>query len=145
MRQELAELHRKHQKTTLFVTHDQAEAMTLGQRICLLNQGSVEQMGTPQELYDSPKNLFVAGFFGMPSINLIHGSIELKSNEKQAVFNAQDPNFSLPLPPNIQPARQRSFSVSDLKVQLVEHSKNSFCDSADGIFWGLVGLLSCGR
>mgnify|MGYP001158507238 FL=1 len=128
MRQELAELHLKHQKTTLFVTHDQAEAMTLGQRICLLNQGSVEQMGTPQELYDSPKNLFVAGFFGMPSINLIHGKIELKSNEKQAVFNAQDPSFSLPLPPNIQPARQKIIlGIRPESVQLVEYSpKNSF-------------------
>jgi ABC-type sugar transport system ATPase subunit len=128
MRQELAELHRKHQKTTLFVTHDQVEAMTLGQRICLFNQGSVEQMGTPQELYDSPKNLFVAGFFGMPSINLIHGNIDLKSNEEQSIFNSKDANLSLPLPPNIQPAQQKIIlGIRPESFQLVEHSpKNSF-------------------
>ena len=128
MRQELAELHRKHQKTTLFVTHDQVEAMTLGQRICLLNQGSVEQMGTPQELYDSPKNLFVAGFFGMPSINLIHGNIEVKSNGEQSIFNSKDANLSLPLPSNIQPARQKIIlGIRPESFQLVEHSpQNSF-------------------
>ena len=126
--QELAELHQKHQKTTLFVTHDQVEAMTLGQRICLLNQGSVEQIGTPKQLYDTPKNLFVAGFFGMPSINLIHGSIESKPNGEQTVFNSKDANLCLPLPPNIQPVRQRVIlGVRPESFQLVEHStKNSF-------------------
>jgi len=104
------------------------EAMTLGQRICLLNQGSVEQMGTPQELYDSPKNLFVAGFFGMPSINLIHGNIEVKSNGEQSIFNSQDANLSLPLPSNIQPARQKIIlGIRPESFQLVEHSpQNSF-------------------
>ncbi len=128
MRQELAELHQKHQKTTLFVTHDQVEAMTLGQRICLLNQGSVEQMGTPQELYDSPKNLFVAEFFGMPSINLIHGSIESKSNEEQAIFNSRDANLSLPLPPEIQPSTQKVIlGIRSESIFLIEHSpKNLF-------------------
>ena len=119
--------YRKHQKTTLFVTHDQVEAMTLGQRICLLNQGSVEQMGTPQELYDSPKNLFVAGFFGMPSINLIHGNIEVQSNGEQSIFNSKDANLSLPLPSNIQPARQKIIlGILFESFQLVEHFKNSF-------------------
>ena len=123
MRQELAELHQKHQKTTLFVTHDQVEAMTLGQRICLLNQGSVEQMGTPQELYDSPKNLFVAEFFGMPSINLIHGSIELKSNEEQSIFNSRDTNLSLPLPPEIETVRQKVIlGIRPESICLIEHS-----------------------
>ena len=105
------------------MTHDQVEAMTLGQRICLLNQGSVEQMGTPKELYDSPKNLFVAGFFGMPSINLIHGSIELKSNGEQAIFKSKDTNLCLPLPPNIQPAQQKIIlGIRPESFQLVEHS-----------------------
>jgi multiple sugar transport system ATP-binding protein len=71
MRVELAQLHRELGVTMIYVTHDQVEAMTLGERIAVFNAGLIEQCGTPRELYERPANLFVAGFIGSPSMNLI--------------------------------------------------------------------------
>jgi multiple sugar transport system ATP-binding protein len=62
-------LHQRIQTTVIYVTHDQVEAMTMGDRIAVLNGGLIQQLGTPQELYDHPANLFVAGFIGTPSMN----------------------------------------------------------------------------
>jgi len=80
MRSQLAELHREYQKTTLFVTHDQVEAMTLGQRLCVMNHGKIIQVGTPSEIYQCPKNQFVAEFFGFPNINIFNA---LLSNDSK--------------------------------------------------------------
>ena len=71
MRVELARLHRELGATMIYVTHDQAEAMTLGDRIVVMNGGKIEQVGTPQELYQHPANRFVAGFLGTPRMNFI--------------------------------------------------------------------------
>jgi ABC-type sugar transport system ATPase subunit len=71
MRLEIAKLHQELQNTTIYVTHDQLEAMTLATKIVVLNKGIVEQVGTPLEIYHQPQNLFVAKFIGMPQINLI--------------------------------------------------------------------------
>jgi ABC-type sugar transport system ATPase subunit len=70
MRGELIRLHQRYGTTTLYVTHDQVEAMTLGDRIAVLNAGVLQQVGTPEELYHSPCNVFVAGFIGSPAMNL---------------------------------------------------------------------------
>ena len=73
-RLEIAKLHRSMHKTTMiYVTHDQVEAMTLADRICVLRDGLVEQIGTPLELYESPNSLFVAGFIGSPKMNFLSG------------------------------------------------------------------------
>ncbi|MEA4883108.1 MAG: sn-glycerol-3-phosphate ABC transporter ATP-binding protein UgpC [Clostridia bacterium] len=69
MRVELAELHKRLQTTIVYVTHDQVEAMTLGQRIIVMDQGVIQQIAPPDELYQHPRNLFVAGFIGAPTIN----------------------------------------------------------------------------
>jgi multiple sugar transport system ATP-binding protein len=71
MRASLAELHERLHVTTVYVTHDQVEAMTLGQRVCVLRDGMLQQVDTPQNLYDHPVNLFVGGFIGSPSMNLV--------------------------------------------------------------------------
>ena len=71
MRMELSELHRRIGATSLFVTHDQAEAMTLADRILILNQGRIEQFAAPREIYHAPASVFVAGFIGSPPMNLI--------------------------------------------------------------------------
>ncbi len=71
MRLELSRLHRELKNTMIYVTHDQVEAMTMGQRIVVFNQGRIEQLGTPLELYHRPANLFVAGFLGAPKMNFI--------------------------------------------------------------------------
>ena len=75
MRGQLADLHEEYQKTTLFVTHDQIEAMTLGQRLCVMNQGKIIQIGSPDTIYQKPSHRFVAEFFGFPTINLFEGNI----------------------------------------------------------------------
>ncbi len=76
MRRELAELRRRLGTTTIYVTHDQVEAMTLGDRIVLMHEGRVQQVGAPLDLYQRPANLFVAGFLGSPHMNQIPGRVE---------------------------------------------------------------------
>jgi multiple sugar transport system ATP-binding protein len=75
MRGELVKLHRRLGVTTLYVTHDQTEAMTLGQRVAVLNKGVVQQVAAPKELYNEPANTFVAGFIGSPSMNFVPGTL----------------------------------------------------------------------
>jgi multiple sugar transport system ATP-binding protein len=74
MRQEITELHQSLKTTMIYVTHDQVEAMTMADKIVVLNAGNIEQVGSPLELYRSPVNLFVAGFIGSPKMNLIEGA-----------------------------------------------------------------------
>jgi multiple sugar transport system ATP-binding protein len=76
MRAEIARLQREFGTTTVYVTHDQVEAMTMGDRVAVLNSGQIEQCDTPRNLYDKPANLFVAAFIGSPSMNLFAATIE---------------------------------------------------------------------
>ncbi len=75
MRKEIKELHQRLKTTTIFVTHDQVEAMTLADRIVVMDEGVIRQIGAPLDLYDTPENLFVASFVGSPSMNLISGTV----------------------------------------------------------------------
>jgi multiple sugar transport system ATP-binding protein len=75
MRTEIKALHRRLGVTSIYVTHDQIEAMTMADRIVVLNGGRIEQIGTPEELYDRPGNLFVAGFIGSPAMNMLPGTV----------------------------------------------------------------------
>lgn len=77
MRAEIKELHQRLKTTTIYVTHDQIEAMTMADKIVVMHDGIIEQMGSPLELYDKPKNTFVAGFIGSPSMNFIDGHIRV--------------------------------------------------------------------
>jgi multiple sugar transport system ATP-binding protein len=76
MRTEIKELHQRLRTTTVYVTHDQIEAMTMADKIVVMHDGVVEQMGAPLDLYDRPDNLFVAGFIGSPAMNFLKGRIE---------------------------------------------------------------------
>ena len=76
MRAELTRLHKRLNVTTVYVTHDQVEAMTLGQRVAVMRDGFLQQVDTPQDLYHRPKNVFVAAFIGSPSMNLVEATIE---------------------------------------------------------------------
>jgi len=80
MRSELKLLNQRLGVTTLYVTHDQVEAMTMADKIVVLNAGNIEQVGSPMELYKAPKNLFVAGFIGSPKMNLVTGTAAAKHN-----------------------------------------------------------------
>jgi multiple sugar transport system ATP-binding protein len=75
MRTEIKELHQRLTTTAVYVTHDQIEAMTMADKIVVMNAGNVEQIGAPLELYDRPANLFVAGFIGSPAMNFLKGRL----------------------------------------------------------------------
>jgi multiple sugar transport system ATP-binding protein len=75
MRAEIKELHQRLRTTSVYVTHDQIEAMTMADQILVMHDGIVEQRGRPLELYDRPENLFVAGFIGSPAMNLVRGTL----------------------------------------------------------------------
>ena len=100
MRASLSQLHDRLAVTTVYVTHDQVEAMTLGHRVCVLRDGQLQQVDTPQALYDHPVNLFVAGFIGSPAMNFV--SAELVRDDGPAVVFA---GHRLPLPPGVVAAR----------------------------------------
>lgn len=95
MRKEILQLHRRIATTMIYVTHDQIEAMTLGDRICVMNVGVIEQIGTPAVIYDHPASLFVAKFIGTPPMNLFCGI--LRFEDEQLLFDGG--TIRLPLPP----------------------------------------------
>src|SRR5215468_2699058 len=88
LRGEIKKLHRKLRATVVYVTHDQVEAMTLADRIVILNQGRVEQVGTPTEVYAAPANLFVAGFIGSPAMNLVPAQISPEPDGRACIAAA---------------------------------------------------------
>ena len=79
-RAEISRLHQATGTTFVYVTHDQVEAMTMGDRIAVLNAGVIQQLGTPQDLYDNPANLFVAGFIGSPSMDFFETKLQRRSD-----------------------------------------------------------------
>jgi multiple sugar transport system ATP-binding protein len=87
MRAEIKELHHRLKTTTVYVTHDQIEAMTMADKIVVMHDGRVEQIGSPLELYDNPNNLFVAGFIGSPAMNMIKGRLD---PDNPQIFVASD-------------------------------------------------------
>ncbi len=97
-RAEIARLHQRLQTTTVYVTHDQVEAMTMGQRISVMSEGLLQQVGTPQQLYDQPLNRFVAGFIGSPAMNFV----EVDSGEGK--LTAEGGAIEIPLPPRFREA-----------------------------------------
>ena len=96
MRTEIKELHHKLSTTTIYVTHDQIEAMTMADTIVVLRDGNIEQIGKPLEIYDRPANLFVAEFIGSPSMNFLAGEVAAESGRLVVRANG----VSLPLPPD---------------------------------------------
>ena len=95
-RAEISKLHQRLGTTFVYVTHDQTEAMTMATRIAVLDRGMLQQVGTPQELYDHPANQFVAGFIGSPAINFFEGVV--KEEQDGLVFESQ--SLRLPIPPD---------------------------------------------
>jgi len=97
MRAEIKELHQRLRTTTIYVTHDQIEAMTMADKIVVMHDGIVEQTGAPLDLYDNPRNVFVASFIGSPAMNLISG--EISEGPNGPVFVSQS-GTRLPAPPH---------------------------------------------
>lgn len=94
MRTEISKLYNKLQTTFIYVTHDQTEAMTLGSRIVVMKDGIIQQVDTPQNIYDSPANMFVAGFIGSPQMNFMDSKLEEKNGSIFAIFE----KYSIMLP-----------------------------------------------
>ena len=124
MRTEIKELHQRLKTTTIYVTHDQIEAMTMADKIVVMHDGRVEQIGAPLELYDRPDNLFVAGFIGSPAMNMIKGHI--RANGAAAFESPAGVTFSLSTAPaggDGRPAvygvRPEHFLLSDEGVDAV--------------------------
>jgi multiple sugar transport system ATP-binding protein len=99
MRAEIAQLQRSLGTTTIYVTHDQTEAMTLGTRVAVIHGGVLQQAATPQELYGRPANLFVAGFIGSPAMNLVNARLE--RDEQSAGLTVAFGTHRLPIPPPV--------------------------------------------
>ena len=89
MRSELGALHARLKTTTVYVTHDQVEAMTMGDRVAVMRKGILQQADTPRELYDRPLNLFVAGFIGSPSMNFIYADLEGEGDQLRVNFDGE--------------------------------------------------------
>jgi multiple sugar transport system ATP-binding protein len=111
MRTELALLHKKLQRTMIYVTHDQIEAMTMADRIVIMKDGVIQQVGSPRDVYNTPVNAFVATFIGSPSMTLIPAEISGQGAEMQVAGNG----FTLPLPERL---RARAEGAKTRKVQV---------------------------
>jgi multiple sugar transport system ATP-binding protein len=129
MRTEIKELHQRLKTTTIYVTHDQIEAMTMADKIVVMHEGLVEQVGAPLDLYDRPDNLFVAGFIGSPAMNLIGGRIRTNGSVTfEGSGGVKFPLGAAPAESNGRPViygvRPEHFSLSDdgaeAEVQVVE-------------------------
>ena len=93
MRAELGQLHTQLQTTTLYVTHDQVEAMTMGDRVAVIRKGELQQIDTPREIYLKPKNIFVAGFIGSPSMNFVYANVGVNKNSIQLNFGSDQVEY----------------------------------------------------
>ena len=129
MRTEIKELHQRLKTTTIYVTHDQIEAMTMADKIVVMHDGRVEQIGAPLDLYDRPDNLFVAGFIGSPAMNMLKGRI--RANGAAAFEASAGVTFSLGNAPGGSDGRPAIYGVrpehfllsgdgADAVIQVVE-------------------------
>jgi multiple sugar transport system ATP-binding protein len=110
MRAEIKKLHQRLETTTIYVTHDQVEAMTMADKIVVMHDGIVEQLGEPLELYDRPRNVFVAGFIGSPAMNFVKGTVGVERGG--AVFVTEEGlRFSIGDFPGIAAGRPVTFGV----------------------------------
>ncbi|CAH6635492.1 ABC transporter ATP-binding protein [Pseudocitrobacter vendiensis] len=151
VRGEIRELHRRLKTTSVYVTHDQIEAMTMGQMIVVLRDGRIEQAGTPLELYDRPANLFVAGFIGSPEINQLKGEIVLDGDIAQ--LRLRDGSLlRLPDDINVTQGQQVVYAIRPEQVNVVGQAQEDalgavitaientgsdmqlFCDTGGGAF-----------
>jgi len=141
MRVEIRTLQRRLQTTTIYVTHDQVEAMTLADRIAVLNDGYVQQFGTPSELYHSPANKFVAGFLGSPSINFI--SAEIIANNMLMLPNEQSIKISANHMVALSGTEKILIGIRPEDIELIEDSQPSTSDLATGdIQWRATVTLA---
>ncbi len=127
MRAEITNVHRRIGAPTLYVTHDQTEAMTMGDRVAILRDGALEQIGTPLELYERPVNIFVAGFIGSPAMNLLPAKLDSSGD----AWHASIGGFRLLIPPKAR-AALRPFAGREVLLGLRPEDFVSTDDVRDG-------------
>jgi multiple sugar transport system ATP-binding protein len=110
MRAEITKLHKRLDATFIYVTHDQIEAMTMADRIVVMKDGHIQQVDTPQNLYDRPVNMFVAGFIGAPQMNMLPCVIQRRGEAFVAIFDGRE----LPLPAHFDKARIAPYEGQEL-------------------------------
>lgn len=128
MQTEIKRLQRELGKSMIFVTHDQEEAMTLGDKIVIMNDGEIQQVGTPYEIYNQPENLFIAEFIGSPSTNIFEGTIEIDGEE----VRLRTDNFTLTLP-NVR-ASEISATNGDVMFMGIRPEYMHVVPESEGIF-----------
>ncbi|HEU0037418.1 MAG TPA: sn-glycerol-3-phosphate ABC transporter ATP-binding protein UgpC [Kofleriaceae bacterium] len=134
MRREIARIHQASQTTSMYVTHDQIEAMTLADLIVVLKDGVVQQIGSPVDIYEQPANRFVAGFFGTPSMNFLAADLTA-TGDRQA---ARGPGFEIPLAAPAKPLRPAN--ESDKIVVGIRPERLSLATRGDDI--ALTGAVA---
>jgi multiple sugar transport system ATP-binding protein len=139
-RAEIARLHQQVPVTTIYVTHDQIEAMTMGDRIAVLNAGIIQQLGTPQELYDNPANLFVAGFIGSPSMDFFNAKLK-RQGEGAAVLAIAEHTLALSPALNVQLAGQATMEGRDVIVGIRPEEFSLAADGAANTLSGTVDVV----
>jgi ABC-type sugar transport system ATPase subunit len=133
MRAELVELHTRLGITILYVTHDQVEAMTMGQRIAILNDGVLQQLDTPEAVYERPANAFVAGFIGSPSMNILRGRLVAQGDNFYAAVPGGRVALSLPL--------RRAVEERGLEKVVVGLRPEALSLDPQGTITGVVSLV----
>ncbi|RRH94011.1 sn-glycerol-3-phosphate ABC transporter ATP-binding protein UgpC [Mesorhizobium tamadayense] len=118
MRIEIARLKAELASTMVYVTHDQVEAMTLADRIVVMNGGRIEQVGTPLELYHRPANLFVAGFIGSPAMNFLNGKVVASRGTVATVALSMGPTMDIPVERHVEPGDSVTLGIRPEHVEL---------------------------
>jgi multiple sugar transport system ATP-binding protein len=138
MRKEIKLLHQRLQATMIYVTHDQVEAMTLGDRVCVMNRGHIEQVGLPIEVYDHPRTRFVAAFVGTPPMNFLPG--KLCEQGDQVVFKGQTIEVVLPRA-HAEKARGRIGAAFELGIRPEDLEPPQPGAAADSVICGDVQIV----
>ncbi|MEF1290914.1 ABC transporter ATP-binding protein [Vibrio sp. M260118] len=130
MRHQIKRLHQQLNTTIVYVTHDQIEAMTLADRIAVMKDGELQQLGTPQEIYNKPNNMFVAGFMGSPSMNFITTMVDLNDQDQPVIkvkgSNGQEHHINLPASMREQDGKE---VVIGLRPEHITDSENQESDA----------------
>ncbi|MFT4725807.1 MAG: multiple sugar transport system ATP-binding protein [Granulosicoccus sp.] len=138
MRTEIKDLHQRLKTTTVYVTHDQIEAMTMADEVVIMRDGLIEQSGSPMDIYDNPGNLFVAQFIGSPGMNII----ECQVSEANGKLYAAKDDLHLPLPPNANVSKGQSiyYGIRPEHLQTTRQALST-ADSNDKNIAGVVRVV----
>lgn len=139
MRTEIKELHHRLKTTTIYVTHDQIEAMTMADEVVIMRDGYIEQSGSPMEIYDKPDNLFVAQFIGSPGMNVMRCQV---TEDKGVLYAAHgDIRLSLPMNANVTAGQSIYYGVRPEHLMPTKLAESTSSDASDSSVSGVVRIV----